>query len=194
MKIICGLGNPGTEYEGNRHNIGFMVVDALARHWRCSFSTQKFDASCATASVGNQKVLVLKPQTFMNRSGQSVSAAARFYKVATSEILIVHDELDLPFGRLQLKQGGGAGGHNGLHSIDEQLGENSYGRLRCGIDKPTGINAKERVIGHVLGDFSTAESQALEALFPEAVQRCEAWAIVGMQRAMNQLNSKSKPL
>ncbi len=193
MKIICGLGNPGTEYEGNRHNIGFLVLDALASHWRCSFSTQKFDASCATANVGAQKVLLLKPQTFMNRSGQSVSAAARFYKVATSEILVVHDELDLPFLRLQLKQGGGAGGHNGLHSIDEQLGENGYGRLRCGIDKPVGVNAKERVVGHVLGDFSKTEAQALGTLYQEAVQRCEAWVTVGMQHAMNQLNSKSKP-
>lgn len=190
MKIICGLGNPGREYEQHRHNVGFMVVDALARALKASFTQHKFDAELATATLAGDKVLLLKPQTFMNLSGTALGGAARFYKVPAADVLVVHDELDLPFGKLALKQGGGSGGHNGLNSIRESWGEDSYGRLRFGIGKPDGPNAKERVVGHVLGDFNGEERQALPALLDRAVAAAQAWGAQGMAKAMNGLNRR----
>ena len=190
MKIICGLGNPGREYEGNRHNIGFMVLDELARKAKGMFSLHKFDAELATVTLGGEKVLLVKPQTFMNRSGISLGGAARFYKVPAADVLVIHDELDLPFGKLQLKAGGGTGGHNGLNSIKESWGEGDYARLRFGIDKPQGPNAKERVVGHVLGDFSKAENVELPHLIVRAIEGSEAWVTDGMQKAMNSFNRK----
>lgn len=193
MKILCGLGNPGREYEAHRHNVGFMVLDALAARWKMTFSAHKFDGDLAQADVGPQRVLLLKPQTFMNRSGVSLGAAARFYKVAAADVLVVHDELDLPFGQLALKSGGGTGGHNGLNSIRESWGEEGYGRLRFGIGKPTGPGARERVVGHVLGGFSGDERPRLPDLIAHAVDGCELWARQGMQKAMNGFNRKPPP-
>lgn len=190
MKIICGLGNPGWQYEGNRHNVGFMVVDALAARWKCAFSAHKFDAELAQASVGGEKVLLLKPQTYMNLSGTSLGAAARFYKVPAVDVLVVHDELDLPYAKLQLKAGGGTGGHNGLNSLRESWGEEGYARLRFGIGKPQGPNAKERVVGHVLGDFSYEERQALGDHLAKACDIAETWTRDGLAKAMNRWNGK----
>lgn len=190
MKIICGLGNPGREYAGNRHNVGFLVLDALAAKWKAPFTSNKFDAQLAQVTVGGEKLLLMKPQTFMNLSGTALGGAARFYKVAPADVLVVHDELDLPWARLQLKAGGGTGGHNGLNSIRESWGEDAYGRLRFGIDKPQGPGAKERVIGHVLGDFSKEEAAALPEQVGRAVQICEVWAREGLQKAMNTFNRK----
>jgi PTH1 family peptidyl-tRNA hydrolase len=190
MKIICGLGNPGREYERNRHNVGFMVLDALAAKWKGALTSRKFDAALGQVTVAGDKVLLLQPQTYMNLSGTSLGAAARFYKVAAADVLVVHDELDLPFGRLQLKAGGGTGGHNGLNSLREAWGEEGYARLRFGIDKPQGPNAKERVVGHVLGDFSKEEADALPEHLGRAVQICDAWAREGLQKAMNLFNRR----
>jgi PTH1 family peptidyl-tRNA hydrolase len=190
MKILCGLGNPGREYEGNRHNIGFLVLDALAARWKLSFTSKKFDAELAHGSVGGQKVMLLKPQTFMNRSGTSLGGAARFYKVPAQDVLVVHDELDLPYPRLQLKAGGGTGGHNGLNSIRESWGEETYARLRFGIGKPQGPNAKERVVGHVLGDFSKEERETLDEQIGKACDISESWVRDGLQKAMNRWNGK----
>lgn len=191
MKIICGLGNPGRQYEQNRHNVGFMVVDALAARLKAPFTSNKFEAALAHLPFAGDKLLLLKPQTFMNLSGLSLGGAARFYKVAAPDVLVVHDELDLPFGRVQLKAGGGTGGHNGLNSIREAWGEESYGRLRVGIGKPQGPEARERVIGHVLGDFSREETSALGELIIRAAEIAELWARDGMQRAMNAANRKA---
>ncbi len=190
MKIICGLGNPGRQYEGNRHNIGFLVADALAARWKVAFGSHKFDAELAQATVAGEKVLLLKPQTYMNLSGTSLGAAARFYKVGPADVLVVHDELDLPFGKLQLKAGGGTGGHNGLNSVRESWGEESYGRLRFGIGKPQGPNAKERVVGHVLGDFSGEERPALAEHVGKACDIAESWTRDGLAKAMNRWNGK----
>lgn len=190
MKILCGLGNPGAQYEQNRHNIGFLVLDALAARWKLSFSSNKFDAELASGSFAGDKVLLLKPQTFMNRSGQSLGGAARFYKVPATDVMVIHDELDLPFAKLQLKQGGGSGGHNGLNSIRESWGEEQYVRLRFGIGKPTGPGAKERVVGHVLGDFSSEERPALPELIGKSCDIAESWARDGLAKAMNRWNGK----
>lgn len=190
MKIICGLGNPGRQYEENRHNVGFMVIDALAARWKFSFTSQKFEAELATGSVGGEKVLLVKPQTFMNLSGVSLGGAARFYKVPPADVLVVHDELDLPYAKLQLKAGGGTGGHNGLNSIRESWGEESYGRLRFGIGKPQGPNARDRVVGHVLGDFSKEERATLAEGLGKAGDIAESWVREGLQKAMNRWNGK----
>lgn len=190
MKLIAGLGNPGREYERHRHNVGFMVVEALARRARADFTQEKFEARIATGTVGGEKVLFVLPQTFMNLSGKSVAGAAKFYKVPTSDVLVIHDELDLPFGRLQLKAGGGTGGHNGLKSIVGLLGDESFPRLRFGIGKPEGPNAKERVHGHVLSNFSTEEQPQLPALLDRACDMAEVWTREGLAAAMNRFNRK----
>jgi len=135
-------------------------------------------------------VLFVLPQTFMNLSGTSVGGAARFYKVAPADVLVIHDELDIPFGRLQLKNGGGAGGHNGIKSILEHYGQDGFARLRFGIGKPEGPNAKERVSGHVLSGFSKAEDAELEPLLDRAADMAEAWVREGLAAAMNRHNRK----
>ncbi len=190
MKIICGLGNPGREYERHRHNVGFLVLDALAVKWKAPITGNKFDAMLSTATFAGDKVLLLQPQTFMNLSGTSLGAAARFYKVGVADVLVVHDELDLPFARQQLKLGGGSGGHNGLKSIAESWGEQDYGRLRFGIGRPR-EPGPDRVVGHVLSNFSTDEQPLLAAAIAQAVEGCESWARLGMQKAMNGFNRKA---
>src|SRR4051812_37853437 len=182
MKLICGLGNPGREYERNRHNIGFMVVEELARRAKSDVSQEKFQARVGTGNVGGEKVLFVEPQTYMNLSGRSVVAASQFYKIAPEDVLVVHDELDLPFGRIQLKSGGGAGGHNGLKSIMELLGADKFARLRFGIDKPPGPNAKERVSGYVLSDFRGEEEKQLSDLIMLTCDAAESWVRDGMAK------------
>jgi PTH1 family peptidyl-tRNA hydrolase len=190
MKLICGLGNPGREYERHRHNVGFRVVEAVASRVRVGFDQRKFDAELATTTVAGQKTLLLKPQTFMNNSGQALAGAARFYKVAPADVLVVHDELDLPFGRLALKAGGGAGGHNGLKSILECFGEDGFARLRFGVDKPQGPGAKERVAGYVLSGFSEDERKTVDELVSHAADACELWLSQGLGPAMNRFNRR----
>lgn len=191
MKLICGLGNPGSEYERHRHNVGFMVVDELSRRARAQLTQEKFHARIGQGTLGGERVLLVEPQTFMNRSGLSVAEAARFYKIPPSDVLVIHDELDLPFGRIQLKAGGGAGGHNGLRSITELVGTDAFHRVRFGISKPEGPNAKERVTGHVLSGFSSEEGKDLPSLIDRAADAAEAWAKDGLQKAMNAFNKRA---
>jgi PTH1 family peptidyl-tRNA hydrolase len=191
MKLICGLGNPGREYERNRHNIGFMVVEALLSRARAELNQEKFQAKVGQGSLGSERILFLEPQTYMNLSGRSLAEAARFYKVAVEDILVIHDELDLPFGRLQLKAGGGTGGHNGLKSSVQSLGADSFIRLRFGIGKPEGPNAKERVAGYVLSNFDDGERRQLEEFIGRAADMAETWAREGLATAMNRFNRKA---
>jgi len=187
---VVGLGNPGTEYRGHRHNVGLQVVDRLAGALGMALGQSKFQSRFGQGDVGKTRLLLLEPETFMNASGEAVSAAARFYKVAPEGLLVVHDELDLSFGRLQLKRGGGTGGHNGLESIVEQLGTPDFARLRFGIGKPQGPNAKERVVGYVLHDFSSEEKAALEPLLERSVDMARAWVSLGLAEAMNRHNRR----
>ena len=189
-RLVVGLGNPGTEYRGHRHNVGFQVVDRLAGAVGMALGHSKFQSRFGQGDVGKTRLLLLEPETFMNASGGAVSAAARFYKVAPEGLLVVHDELDLSFGRLQLKRGGGTGGHNGLESIVEQLGTPDFARLRFGIGKPQGPNAKERVVGYVLHDFSSEEKAALEPLLERSVDMARAWVSLGLAEAMNRHNRR----
>jgi PTH1 family peptidyl-tRNA hydrolase len=161
MLLWVGLGNPEPGMARQRHNVGFMAVDTIAiRHgfgpWR-----QRFKGLIAEGSVGGQKVLALKPMTYMNDSGESVQAAAAFFKLPTEAITAFHDELDLAPGKMRVKRGGGAAGHNGLRSMDRMLGSPEYWRVRLGIGHP---GSKERVLGHVLSDFAKADRDWLVAL------------------------------
>lgn len=155
MWLIAGLGNPGPEYAQTRHNIGFMAVDALAGAG--SFSS-KFHGETATLSIEGEKVVLLKPMTFMNLSGKSVQAAMAFYKIPPANVIVLHDELDLPLGKIRIKLGGGANGHNGLKDIDQMVGPN-YWRIRLGIGHP---GMKEQVHGHVLSRFTSEERTVVD--------------------------------
>ncbi len=163
MKIIAGLGNPGAKYEKNRHNIGFMAVDAIHRKGSFTPWSKKFRAEIAEGEIAGEKVLLIKPQTFMNLSGEAVGEAMRFYKLTAGDIIAIHDELDLPAGKVRIKTGGGHGGHNGLRSLDAHCGK-EYKRLRLGIDHP---GSKEQVHNHVLGDFAKADQSWLDDLLDD---------------------------
>jgi PTH1 family peptidyl-tRNA hydrolase len=153
MFLVVGLGNPGSGYAGNRHNIGFMAADEIVRRHSFGPWRRKFQGQVAEGEIAGSKVLVLKPETFMNLSGQSVGEVLRFYKIPIEDVIVLHDELDLPPGKLRVKRAGGHGGHNGLRSIDAHCGK-EYRRIRLGIGHP---GDKARVHGHVLGDFSKSE-------------------------------------
>lgn len=153
MQLLVGLGNPGEKYRNNRHNIGFMAIDAIARRHDFPPFRSKFAGLISEGTIGGEKVLLLKPQTFMNNSGESVLATMSFYKLAPEAITVIYDEIDLASGKVRIKRGGGNGGHNGLRSIDPRIGTN-YRRVRLGVGHP---GSKELVMHHVLGDFSKAE-------------------------------------
>jgi peptidyl-tRNA hydrolase, PTH1 family len=158
MLLIAGLGNPGPKYAGNRHNIGFMAADLIVRRHNFSPWTKKFSAEIAEGMLGGEKAVLIKPQTFMNNSGQSIGEAMRFYKLELSNLIVIYDELDLVQGKLKVKTGGGSGGHNGIKSIDQHCGKD-YRRVRLGIGHP---GAKELVHNWVLGDFAKADKVWLE--------------------------------
>ncbi len=183
MIIIAGLGNPGTQYAGNRHNIGFMAVDALQRLPSFSPWSKKFKSEISEGEIAGEKVLLMKPLTFMNLSGESIGEAARFYKVKTGDIIAIHDELDLVAGRARIKIGGGHGGHNGLKSIDAHCGKD-YRRLRLGIGHP---GDKERVHGHVLGDFAKGDKVWLEPLLDAIADNAEMLVKGEDSQLMNKL-------
>ncbi|MFD1329552.1 aminoacyl-tRNA hydrolase [Mycoplana ramosa] len=163
MLIIAGLGNPGPKYAANRHNIGFMAVDAIHRKNPFSPWSKKFKGEISEGEIGGEKVLLIKPQTFMNLSGESVGDAMRFYKLAPKDIVAIYDELDLAPGKARIKVGGGHGGHNGVKSLDAHCGKD-YRRLRLGIGHP---GVKELVHNHVLGDFAKADHTWLDPLLDE---------------------------
>jgi PTH1 family peptidyl-tRNA hydrolase len=183
MIIIVGLGNPGTQYAFNRHNIGFMAVDALQRTPSFSPWSKKFKAAISEGEIAGEKVLLIKPLTFMNLSGEAVGEAMRFYKVKISDIIAIHDELDLVAGRARIKVGGGHGGHNGLKSIDAHCGKD-YRRLRLGIGHP---GDKERVNGHVLGDFAKSDKAWLEPLIDAIADNAEMLVKGEDSQLMNKL-------
>ena len=160
MHLIVGLGNPGAEYAAHRHNIGFLAVDEIARQHSFPPFRQKFSGLVSEGVIDGQKVMLLKPQTFMNRSGDSVAQAAQFYKLSPADISVIYDELDLAPGKVRIKAGGGNGGHNGLRSIESHLGKD-FIRIRLGIGHP---GHKDRVHSHVLSNFHKADNEWLEPL------------------------------
>jgi PTH1 family peptidyl-tRNA hydrolase len=182
VRLIVGLGNPGREYEHTRHNIGFMVADELARRWRMAGWREKFGGEIAQQS----DIVMLKPQEYMNVSGQAVQRTQAFYKIEPEATIVVHDEVDLPFGKLRVKVGGGHGGHNGVRSIIGNVGD-SFVRVRCGVGKPNG--GKDKMTGHVLGGFSKLEEQELPFMIGGAADAVQLILDKGTTAAMNKVNA-----
>ena len=160
MFLVVGLGNPGSEYANTRHNVGFMAADEIFRRYNFSPFRSKFDGLIAEGNIEGQKVYLLKPQTFMNLSGNSVVKAASFYKILPQNIVVIHDDMDLPIDKIKAKIGGGSGGHNGLKSIDSCITPN-YNRIRIGVGHPV-VHIQENIINHVLSSFSKIEKEALQ--------------------------------
>ncbi|HXZ56241.1 MAG TPA: aminoacyl-tRNA hydrolase [Gaiellaceae bacterium] len=182
--LVAGLGNPGREYERTRHNAGWLVVDELARRHGGSWRS-KFSGSLAEVRLGERRLALLKPETYMNESGRSVSAAARFFKVPAESILVVHDDVDLEPGRLQARSGGGLAGHNGLRSLAQELGTQDFLRLRIGVGRP-GRGDPRPVADWVLSPFAPEED--VEALVARGADAVETIAADGIEDAQQQFN------
>jgi PTH1 family peptidyl-tRNA hydrolase len=184
-RLVVGLGNPGPAYEGTPHNIGYRVVEELARRHGVPRARRGFDGRCAEGLVRGRPVLLLQPTTFMNDSGRSVAAALRALKLPLEHVLVVHDHIDLPFGRLRLMEGGGSGGHNGLKSITGLLGA-GYARLRVGVDRPPSTDP-DVVAEYVLSPFRESRAE-VDRLTAEAADAVELWLDAGLEAAANAVN------
>ncbi|MBM7079579.1 MULTISPECIES: aminoacyl-tRNA hydrolase [Micromonospora] len=183
--LVVGLGNPGREYAGNRHNVGFMVAELLAVRLGGRFGRYKrvvADVAEGRIGFGGPKLVLLKPQTYMNLSGGPVAALAQFHKIPAERVIAVHDELDIPYGQLRVKLGGGEGGHNGLRSMSKSLGTKDYVRVRFGIGRPPG---RQDPADFVLSDFSTAERKELEFLVDRAADVVESVVTKGVEPTQN---------
>lgn len=188
--IIVGLGNPGDQYRSTRHNVGFFVVDEIARRWKSAIFQEKWQALYASLSVGDGKVHLVKPVTFMNRSGDAVVQYFRFYKVNPDQLLVIHDDIDMAPGRIKFVKGGGAGGHNGIKSLVEKLGTNDFYRLKIGIGRPgTGeIHPGFPVDKYVLGNFTDEEFATLQSRYDNFEDGIHLFLQDNPAKAMNLLN------
>ena len=187
MKIIVGLGNPGTQYRMSRHNIGFQVVDRVAQISHISIRTKRFRSLYGTGWIDFQQVILSKPMTFMNRSGEAVKKTTDFFHLGREDVIVVHDDLDLPFGRLRFKQRGGDGGHQGIRSIIERMGGNSFLRLKVGIGRPPqGMDSAD----YVLDVFDRTEQSLLDQILSQAAESLKVVLLEGLQKAMNQFQKK----
>ena len=184
MKLLVGLGNPGKRYDGTRHNVGFAVVDRLAAAPGVGGFQDRFDADLAEWLEAGEKILLMKPQTFMNLSGRAVREAVDFYQIDLKDLLVICDDMALPLGKLRFRARGTHGGHNGLRDIQQHLGTTDYSRLRIGVDVPDEKDA----IDHVLGKFKPSEKPAIEDALQLAVQGAALWVAQGIQKCMNQYN------
>jgi len=190
MQIWCGLGNPGERYALNRHNVGFMALDVIAEMHEFGAVQKKFSGWVQEGRIAGQKILLLKPATYMNESGRSVAEALRFYKLAPDALTVFHDELDLAPFKVRVKRGGGTAGHNGLRSIDRHIGR-EFRRVRIGIGHP---GHKERVTGHVLGNFARAEQDDLADMLGAIAAEAEWLAKGDDARFMNEVARRLQPL
>lgn len=188
MKVIVGLGNPGQQYESTRHNVGFEVVRELARRGGASFGRSKFEADIAEIFLGGSKVQLVLPQTYMNRSGQTVGRMVDFFDLDMSDLSVVCDDMNLETGRIRWRAAGSAGGQKGLANIIQHLGSQEFPRLRIGIGRPPG---KMDVTSYVLGRFSRAESELIEVTCQLAADSLELWVRDGLAATMNKYNSAS---
>jgi peptidyl-tRNA hydrolase, PTH1 family len=185
MKLIVGLGNPGADYEKTRHNVGFRLIDYLAEQWGVATSRRKFDARYGQGERHGRTVALLKPQTFMNHSGDSVSAAMAFYRLGLEDMLVALDDMALPPGQVRLRAGGTSGGHNGLQDIIDRLGRNDFPRLRIGIGPAGGDAAR-----YVLDRFEASEEPIMEAAIRQAADAAECWLMEGIDKSMTKYNVK----
>lgn len=188
-KLIIGLGNPGIEYRDTRHNIGFMVLDELARLSGVTFTEEKRWHGWVAKIPG---AILLKPSTFMNDSGRSVQATSQFYKASVQEMLVIYDDVDLPLGRMRMRLAGSAGGHNGLKSMIRSLGSDAFPRLKLGISTPSGRPAGDRLVGHVLGKFREDERTELAIMIGRATDAVRSACQSGLENAMNLFNRKEE--
>lgn len=186
MKLIIGLGNPGDKYKSTKHNVGFIVADQLAKSLGLTFNQTKFKALYAEGRIGTEKVVIVKPQTFMNLSGESVQPWVDFYKLEPEDILVIYDDMDLPVGNIRLRLKGGSGGHNGIKSIIQHLGGQIFNRIRVGIGKPY---PKQSVVSHVLSQFAKEDVNAAEDAVYDSVEAIKYWAQGHtFEETMNQFN------
>ncbi len=189
MKIIVGLGNPGISYRLTRHNIGFLAVDRLAKVNRTPIRTKRFKSLFGTDRIDSEQVVFVKPLTFMNRSGEAVRGVADFFGSTIEDLVVLHDDLDLPFGRLRFKQRGGDGGHQGVRSIIERLGGNNFLRLKIGIGRPPqGMDPAD----YVLDVFDRNEQAQLEQFLSDAAEAVKMLLLEGLEKAMNQFQKKRR--
>lgn len=183
--LIVGLGNPGRDHRFNRHNVGFMVADRLSEHLDNTFTRMQFKALISDSRYQGNKIILAKPQTFMNLSGQAVSALIRFYKIIKTHLLVVYDDVDLPLGTLRLRPYGGSGGHRGMQSLINQLGTDDFPRLRIGINRPPG---RMDAANYVLQDFSASELEVLTEILQQASEAVLSFIGEGIDYAMTQYN------
>lgn len=185
--LIAGLGNPGPEYERTRHNIGFRVADLLAERLGARFKRGRASAMVAEARDGQVRVVLAKPTTYMNLSGNAIAPLAKYFKVPVERVIVVHDEIDLPFGTLRVKVGGGTAGHNGLRSIVSSLGTPEFARVRLGVGRPAG---RTEAADHVLDAFSKAEEKEAPILVAEAADAVQEMLRDGIDRTQNRINTR----
>ncbi|MFZ3115119.1 MAG: aminoacyl-tRNA hydrolase [Syntrophales bacterium] len=188
MKLIVGLGNPGEQYRTSRHNLGFLVLDQLAGQYGISLQKRAFDAFLGKGRLGSGAIILAKPQTYMNLSGNAVQKLVEYFKIDVENLIIIHDDLDLPFQTLRLKKGGGDGGHKGLASIIQHLGSSDFLRVRIGIGKPL---RKTMVESYVLAPFSKDETIALPRLIEQTCEAVRETVLVGIESAMRNYHGKS---
>lgn len=184
MKLVVGLGNPGKKYDGTRHNVGFAVIDALANGGSVGRFKSQFDSQLAEWNEGGEKILLQKPETFMNLSGRAVRQALDFYHLELADVLVVCDDINLPLGKLRVRARGTHGGHNGLRDIQNHLGTTEYARLRIGVDAPP----EDECVDHVLGRFKPGEKPVIDDAISLAVQAAAFWSRLGTEACMNQYN------
>ena len=190
IKLIVGLGNPGSEYAQTRHNVGFMLVDRICVRLNARGMKLQSKAIVITAQHEGQKLILAKPQTFMNLSGQAIQGLIHFYKVPLDHVLVAHDDLDLPFCTIRMRPGGGAGGQKGVKSTIDQLGTAEFPRLRFGLDRPPG---RMDAAAYVLQEFSPKELQAVSETLDRAADAALTWVSEGLNMAMNKFNGSSEP-
>jgi len=191
VKIVVGLGNPGTAYARNRHNVGFRCVNHFARLHSIRFDHKQCRARTGTGLAGSQALLLARPMTFMNLSGASVACLVSRHRVPLSDVLVIYDDLDLPLGKIRLRQSGGSGGHKGMNSIVAALGSEEFPRIRIGIGRPRtedeGFDS-EAVVNHVLSGFSAEEERAIRPVIDRVSQAIDCWLIDGIEATMNRFN------
>jgi PTH1 family peptidyl-tRNA hydrolase len=185
VMVVVGLGNPGRQYERTRHNVGFMVLDLLAVRAGGKFKSHKGRADIVEARLGGVRAVLTKPRSYMNESGGPVASVLSFFSATVDQLVVVHDDLDLPYGALRLKRGGGEGGHNGLKSISQSLGGRDYGRVRFGIGRPPG---RQDPADYVLREFGTVERKELELNVDRTADAVEMLLAQGLEAAQNQYN------
>jgi PTH1 family peptidyl-tRNA hydrolase len=188
VKLAAGLGNPGSRYQSNRHNIGFMILDRLADQHRIGMAQQRFGAFFGKGVIAGHPLVLVKPQEYMNRSGAAVKKFFDYFRIAVSDVIVVHDDLDLPFGVIRMKSGGGSGGHKGLTSVIDHLGDVDFNRMRFGVGKP---DRREMVEGYVLSPFSADEMDRLPQLIATATEMLTEMLFSGIQAAMCKYHGKT---